>query len=84
MWVECGWLSVYALFRGSTESFVVGKAQSFHESLDLLFHLGKTLVQGQKLLLLTLKFLVFRAGNGDHFGVACLEVIRLIHGSIIP
>ena len=53
-------------------------------SLYLVLQMGKTLIQGQKLLLLTLKFLVFRAGNGDHFGVACLEIIRLIHGSIIP
>ena len=33
---------------------------------------------------LSLKLLVFRAGNGHHFGVTCLKIIYLFHVLIIP
>ena len=49
--------------------------------LDLTFQTGKTLVLRCQSSVL---FLIFRPGNGHHFRVTCLEIIRTFHVLIIP
>ena len=60
---------------------VSGKAQSFRQQFYLTFQTGNTLVLRCQSSVL---FLIFRPGNGDHFPVACLEIIRTFHVLIIP
>ena len=63
-----------SLFRGCSEPLVPDKAQRLGQNRYLLLQFGNAF----------LLCFVFRAGNGDHFGVACLEIFRTFHGSIIP
>ena len=67
---------VFALLGGRTELLVLGKAQCFHEQIHTTFKL-------RDFLSLSLEFLVFRAGNGDHFPVTYLVQFCLIHVNII-
>ena len=69
--------SVVTLLGRCTEPLVLVQAQCLHESIHTTSKLRDTLA-------LSLKFLVFRAGNGDHFSVACLEIASLINAFIIP
>ena len=67
---------VLGLLRRCTKLLVPGQAQCFHEQIQTAFKL-------RDLPSLSLKFLVFRAGNGDHFSVACFGNFCLIHMNII-
>ena len=66
----------FTLFGRCTKLFVTSKTQRFHENIRTAFKL-------RDFLSLNLKFLVFRAGNGDHFCVAYLVIICLLHINII-
>ena len=67
---------IFRLLRGCAKLLMPGKTQSLHEQIYTAFKL-------RDFLSLSLKFLVFRAGNGDHFGVTCLVRFCLIHVNII-
>ena len=53
---------ILTLLRGCAELLVPGQAQCFHKQIHTAFELRNTLA-------LSLKLLVFRTGNGDHFRV---------------
>ena len=67
---------IFAFLGGCTELLMPGKTQSFHERIYTAFKLRDTLA-------LSLEFFIFRAGNGDHFCVAYLVIIRLFYINII-
>ena len=62
------------LLGGCAKPLVPGKAQCLHENRNLLLQFGDAL----------LLCFIFRPGNGHHFRVACLEIIRTFHVFIIP
>ena len=62
---------------GRAKPLMPGKAQGFHENRNLLLQFGNAPT-------LSLELLIFRPGNGHHFRVACLEIIRTFHVFIIP
>ena len=69
------------LLGGRAKPLVPGNAQGFRQQLYLTFQMGNALVLRCQSSVL---FLIFRPGNGHHFRVACLEIIRTFHVLIIP
>ena len=68
---------ILALFGRRAKALALCETQCLHEHIHTTLKLRNALA-------LSLKFLIFRPGNGDGFRGACLERICLFHIIIIP